>query len=280
MISRRDAPQWMKEGGRSVTRTAGRLSSGVRMLPSFLLVGTQRGGTTSLFRALAEHPGTAQPNFHKGVHYFDVNYTRGLGWYRGHFPVRRGSRLAFESAGYYMHHPLAPERIAADLPGVKLLVLLRDPVERAFSAHRHELARGFETEPSFERALELEPERLAGEVERIQADPRYLSHAHRHQSYLDRGRYADQVEVLFKLFGRERVHVTFAEDFFAEPEPAYDAVIDFLGLPRWRPAAFERHNARPGSPLAAELRARLASHFTAQDERLAALLGRVPPWRR
>jgi hypothetical protein len=280
MISRRDAPQWVKDGGRTLTRTAGRLSSGIRMLPDFLLVGTQRGGTTSLFRALAPHPGVAQPNLHKGVHYFDVNYARGLDWYRGHFPLRRGSRLAFESAGYYMHHPLAPGRIAADLPGVKLLVLLRDPVERAYSAHKHELARGFETEPSFERALALEPERLAGEVERIKAEPGYVSHSHRHHSYLDRGHYADQLQVLFDLFGRDRVHVAFAEDFFAEPEPCFDAIVDFLELPRWRPATFERHNARPGSPLAPELHDRLTEHFAPHDERLAALLGEVPPWRR
>lgn len=279
MISRRDAPQWVKDGGRAVTRTAGRLSSGLRALPDFLLVGTQRGGTTSMFRALAEHPGTAQPNFHKGVHFFDVNYARGLGWYRGHFPVRQGSRLAFESAGYYMHHPLAPERIAGDLPGVKLLVVLRDPVERAYSAHKHELARGFETEASFERALELEPERLDGEVERLRAEPGYLSHSHRHHSYLDRGHYADQIEVLHRLFGRERVHVAFAEDFFSEPEPCYDAVVDFLGLERWRPPAFERHNARPGSPLPEPLRVRLSEHFEPHDERLASLLGVVPPWR-
>jgi hypothetical protein len=250
------------------------------MLPDFLLVGTQRGGTTSLFRALAEHPGTAQPNLHKGVHYFDVHYARGLGWYRGHFPVRRGSQLAFESAGYYMHHPLAPERIARDLPGVKLLVLLRDPVERAFSAYKHELARGFETETSFERALTLEAERLDGEIDRIRTDPGYLSHSHRHQSYLDRGHYAAQLEVLFRLFGRDRVHVTFAEDFFTEPEPHYDAIIDFLGLPRWRPATFERHNARPGSPLPAALRTRLTEHFEPYDEQLGDLLGEAPPWRR
>jgi hypothetical protein len=250
------------------------------MLPDFLLVGTQRGGTTSLFRALAPHPGVAQPNLHKGVHYFDVNYARGLDWYRGHFPLRRGSRLAFESAGYYMHHPLAPERIATDLPGVKLLVLLRDPVERAYSAHKHELARGFETEPSFERAVALEPERLAGEVERIKAEPGYVSHSHRHHSYLDRGHYADQLQVLFDLFGRGRVHVAFAEDFFTEPEPCFDAVVDFLDLPRWRPATFERHNARPGSPLTPELHDRLTEHFAPYDERLAALLGEVPPWRR
>jgi sulfotransferase family protein len=280
MISRRDAPQWVKEGGRAVSRTAGRLSAGMRMLPDFLLVGTQRGGTTSLFRALAPHPGVAPPNLHKGVHYFDVNYARGLDWYRGHFPLRRGSRLAFESAGYYMHHPLAPERIAADLPGVKLIALLRDPVERAYSAHKHELARGFETEASFERAVELEPERLAGEVERIRNEPGYLSHSHRHHSYLDRGHYADQLEVLFKVFGRERVHVAFAEDFFTTPERCYDGVLGFLGLEHWRPAAFERHNARPGLPLSPGLQTRLSEHFAPYDERLAALLGEVPPWRR
>jgi hypothetical protein len=278
VISRQDAPQWLKEGGRAVSRTAGRLSSGVRALPEFLIVGTQRGGTTSLFRALAAHPAIARPNFHKGVHYFDVNYERGLRWYRGHFPVRRGERTAFESAGYYMHHPLAPERIARDLPGVRLLVLLRDPVERAQSAHRHELARGFETEPSFERALELEPERLRGEVDRVRRGA--FSHSHRHHAYLDRGRYAEQLEVLFGLFGRERVHVTFAEEFFAEPERRYDAIIDFLGLPSWRPPAFERHNARPGPPMPPALRARLREHFAPHDERLAALLDEVPPWRR
>jgi hypothetical protein len=280
LISRSDAPQWVKDGGRAVSRTTGRLSSGIRALPDFLLVGTQRGGTTSLFRALAAHPGIARPNFHKGVHYFDVNYQRGMGWYRGHFPLRRGSRQAFESAGYYMHHPLAPGRIARDLPGVKLLVLLRDPVERAYSAHKHELARGFETETSFERALELEPERIGGEVDRMRNDPGYVSHSHRHHSYLDRGHYAEQLEVLHDLVGRDRVHVTFAEDFFAEPEPCYDAIIDFLGLSRWRPSAFERHNARPGSPLPAALRDRLTEHFAPHDERLAALLGEAPPWRR
>jgi hypothetical protein len=289
MISRRDAPQWVKETGRTASRGLGRLTSGARMLPDFLLVGTQRGGTTSLFRSLAEHPGIAQPNFHKGVHYFDVNYHRGLSWYRGHFPARAAARrraagttgrpLAFESAGYYMHHPLAPGRIARDLPGVKLLAVLRDPVERAYSAHKHELARGFETEP-FERALELEPERLAGEVEKIRTDPEYLSHGHRHQSYVDRGRYVEQLEALFELFPRDDVLVIFSEDFFDRPEPCYDRVIDFLGLPAWRPAAFERHNARPRSPMPESVRTRLTEHFEPYDDRLAALLGEVPAWRR
>ncbi|GAA3127989.1 hypothetical protein GCM10010466_18470 [Planomonospora alba] len=287
MLSRQSAPPAVKEAGRAVTRQVGRLTNGMRMLPGFLLVGTQRGGTTSLWRALTAHPRIAPPLFHKGVHYFDVNYTRGMGWYRGHFPIRSlahrrapgGPVLTGESAGYYMHHPLSAERIAADLPGIKLLAVLRDPVERAYSAHKHELARGFETEP-FERALELEEGRLAGEVERILADPAYVSHSHRHHSYVDRGRYAGQIDRLFRLFGRERVHVLFAEDFFADPETEYVRILDFLGLPRWFPEVFERHNARPRSPMPESLRAELTDRFAPDDERLAELLGVTPPWRR
>lgn len=287
MISRRDAPQWAKDTGRAVTRAGGRLTAGARLLPAFLMVGTQRGGTTSLFRALAEHPALAPPVLHKGVHYFDVSYHRGLDWYRGHFPLRAVAArragglapLAFESAGYYMHHPLAAGRIARDLPEVRLIALLRDPVERAHSAHKHELARGFETEP-FERAVELEPERLAGEVARVEAEPGHLSHSHRHHSYLDRGQYAEQLERLFGLFGRERVLVLYAEDLFADPGPCFDQITEFLGLPRWRPAAFDQHNARPGAPLPGVLRARLEAHFAPYDEKLAVLLGEPPAWRR
>ncbi|GAT68117.1 sulfotransferase domain-containing protein [Planomonospora sp. ID91781] len=287
MLSRQSAPPVVKQAGRAVTRQVGRLTSGMRMLPDFLLVGTQRGGTTSLWRALIAHPCIVPPLFHKGVHYFDVAYPRGMGWYRGHFPIRslahrqaQGAPVVTgESAGYYMHHPLSAGRIAADLPGVKLLAVLRDPVERAYSAHRHELSRGFETEP-FERAIELEESRLEGEVARILADPAYVSHSHRHHSYVDRGRYADQVDRLFGLFGRERVHILFAEDFFSDPETEYARILDFLGLPRWSPEAFERHNARPRSPMPESLRTELADRFAPHDERLAGLLGVTPPWRR
>jgi hypothetical protein len=257
------------------------------MLPDFLLVGAQRAGTTSLHRALAAHPDVVTPLFHKGVHYFDVAYGRGPGWYRGHFPVaalarRRTASPAprtFESSGYYLHHPLAAERIHRDLPGARLLVMLRDPVERAYSAHRHEYARGFEPAESFERALDLEPERLAGEVERLRAEPAYVSHAHRHQSYVDRGQYAEQLTRLFALFGRDRVYVLDSERFFTEPEDVYAGVLDFLGLRPWRPAEFERHNARPRAPMAAATRRRLTAHFGPHDDRLEALLGRPLTWR-
>src|SRR3954451_22809664 len=180
-------------GVQFLTRTAGVATSRWRMTPAFLIIGGQRCGTTSMYRALSSHPAILKAVRHKGVHYFDTNYVKGLRWYRGHFPLQRtagkverrtGVRpLAFESSPYYMFHPLAAERIARDLPGVKVLILLRDPVERAYSAHAHELARGYEDQ-DFETALALEESRLAGETERLIRDPRYRSHSHQHHAYL------------------------------------------------------------------------------------------------
>lgn len=279
----------VKRAAHGLSVTAGRLTRRARMLPAFLIVGAQRSGTTSMYRTLSQHPAVVKAVWHKGVHYFDTDYARGLGWYQAHFPLRSRARRAtqasgtapvtFESSPYYMFHPLAAERISRDLPGVKLLVLLRDPVERAYSAHAHELARGYETEP-FARALELEPGRLAGEAARIMADPAYVSHAHQHQAYRARGQYVEQLERLAGQFGRDRIHVVDSGEFFTAPEPAYKAVLDFLGLPQLGDPAFERHNARPRSPMPDELRAALTEHFRPYDDRLASWLGWEPSWRR
>jgi hypothetical protein len=259
-----------------------------RSLPSFIIVGAQRCGTTSLTRALTTHPAVFGPLVQREVHYFDVAYQRGMTWYRSNFPLTLRGRMAaraagaplttFESSPYYMFHPLAPGRIHRDLPGVKLLVLLRDPVERAYSAHTHELELGYETEP-FERAIELESTRLDGEVERMVADPRYYSHSHQHHSYRARGQYIEQLERLEMLFGRDRIHVLDSGDYFANPAPLYDEVLNFLGLPRAGVPAFKKQNARPRpAPIPASVRAALKEHYRPYDERLAAWLGRAPSW--
>jgi hypothetical protein len=268
----------------AITVTAGRVTAPLRMLPGFLIVGAQRCGTTSMYRALAEHPSVRKAVLHKGVHYFDMNYNHGLAWYRAHFPLARtagavGTPLTFESSPYYLFHPLAAERIAADLPGVKLIVLVRDPVERAYSAHAHEFARGFETE-SFESAIDLEADRLRGESERITADPGYLSRSHQHHAYRARGQYAEQLDRLERLFGRADIHVVDSGDFFTKPEPVYDGVLDFLGLPSRGYPQFDQHNARPRSAIPDSLRAKLDDHFVSLDEQLTRWLGHDPSWRR
>jgi hypothetical protein len=278
-----------KRTARSALVTANLPTSPARMLPSFLIVGAQRCGTTSLTRTLSQHPAVFDSLLHQEVHYFDNAYGRGLSWYRCNFPLMPRARraaergagiapMAFESSPYYMFHPLAPGRIAKDMPGVKLVVLLRDPVERAYSAHAHEVAHGFETE-AFERALELEPTRLDGEEERIIAEPGYFSYSHQHHSYRARGQYAEQLERLTGLFGRERLHVIDSAEFFTEPERVYDGVLAFLGLPQRGYPVFQRHNARPRpAPMAQPVRVALEEHYRPHNERLVKWLGHEPSW--
>ncbi|RCG31279.1 sulfotransferase [Sphaerisporangium album] len=281
----------VKRSAHAVSHTAGRLTVGGRLLPCFLIVGAQRCGTTSLYRALAQHPLVLKPVLRKGVHYFDIAYEKGLSWYRAHFPLkttayrlerRYGTRpLAFESSPYYLFHPLSPYRMARDLPGAKMIVLVRDPVERAYSAHAHELARGFETEPSFERAVELEPARLEGEIERLCAEPYARSTAHRHHAYVTRGQYAEQLARLESVMGRRRILVIDSGRFFTTPEPVYDQVLEFLGLPRLGDPVFERHNARPRpTTMPHSLRRTLSDHFLPWDHKLRDWLGDTPSWRR
>jgi hypothetical protein len=275
------------------SRGYGRLTAAQRLLPSFLICGGQRCGTTSLYRALSAHPAVLKAVLHKGVHYFDVGYPRGPRWYRGHFPTyRQAARIerrygvrvqTFESSPYYMYHPHAIARIAADLPGVKLVVLVRDPVERAYSHHAHEVARGYESQVDFARALALEPARLRGVAERLADDTTLYSFAHQHHAYRSRGEYVRYLRRMATYVGRERIHVVDSAEFFRDPRPAYDAVLDFLGLPR--PAelecgypAFEQHNARPRSALRDSVRADLSAHFAPYDDQLAEWLGRTPSW--
>ena len=264
------------------SRSYGRMTAPARMTPSFLICGGQRCGTTSLYRALAAHPVVLKAVLHKGVHYFDTNYWRGAKWFFSRFEKPHEPwTITGEASPYYMYHPQAAARIARDLPGAKLVVLVRDPVERAYSQHAHEVARDFEPERDFGNALALEPARLHRQEDRLAQDPEYYSFAHQHHAYRARGEYARYLAVMAQHVGRERIHVVESERFFSDPEATYDEVCTFLGLPTHlgRPP-FERHNARPRtSDMDPGIRRELTAHYAPHDEALAMWLGRMPIWR-
>ncbi len=283
-------PERMKRLIHFGSRSLGRATAGARLLPSFLICGGQRCGTTSLYRALAEHPAILKAVLHKGVHYFDTSYHQGMAWYRGHFPLQSSARRlqaklqvpvqTFESSPYYMYHPHAAARIARDLPDVKLIVLVRDPVERAYSQHAHELARGFEHIEDFTQALDLEDTRLSGEAERLRTDPTYYSFSHQHHGYLARGRYIEYLQPLGELFGKERIHVVDSHDFFTNPAPVFAELLSFLGIPGIGSHPFEQHNARPRDDMPRQVRLALDRYFEPYDRQLVDWLGWIPSWRR
>jgi hypothetical protein len=265
------------------------LSASRRPLPEFLIVGAQRSGTTSLYRYLLEHPQVLPAIPGKGVHYFDVHHDRSLRWYRAHFPTQAARRRREREAGgpvitgegspYYLFHPHGPARAAAAVPDARIIAMLRDPVERAYSHYQQEYARGFEDAGTFERALELEPGRLAGERERMLADPGYSSRAMQHHAYVARGEYADQLAAWRERFPAERTLVISYERFFADPEAGYREVLRFLGLPEAAsPPRFKAYNARPAGGMAEETRARLRAHFAEPNRRLEEYLGTEMGW--
>lgn len=288
MKIRRTLPRPVQNRLRNASVHAARLSAGQRLTPSFIVAGAQRCGTTSLFRALEQHPQMTRPMFHKGINYFDLNYDRGPRWYAAHFPLELTTRmrtpkayspaLPFEASGYYIFHPAALLRVAQDLPEVKIVLMLRDPMERAYSAWKHEHARGFETE-SFLRALELEPERLSGEIERILAEPSYLSHAHRHLAYTTRSDYVPQIEKLYQVIPPEQVHVMYSEDFFDAPAQEMATLESFLGATSYTDITFDRHNARPSGSMPPEARALLRKELRRTYDEISDLVGRRSPWR-
>jgi hypothetical protein len=276
---------------KSALRRYGELTSGLRRGPDFVVIGAKRGGTTSLYNYLLEHP-SIQPLFPgrqhiKGAHYFDSEFTRGLRWYRSHFPMEVGSHhvarptvnpaITGEASPYYLFHPLAAARLARDFPDIRLIVFLRDPVERAYSHYKERTHHGGET-LSFEDALNAEEGRLRGESERITAEPGYRSAEHENHSYLAQGRYLDMLPRWFRLFPREQFHIAASEDFYADPERHVNDVWSFLGLAPHRLRSRTRHNYLPAPDIRPATRQRLQDVLAEHNRELEELLGRTLPW--
>ena len=256
------------------------LTGPLRGLPSLLILGAQRSGSTSLFNYLVQHPDVLPP-LGKEIHYFDLHYQRGLNWYRGRFPYAhrlRGGTLTLDASPYYLLHPLAPERAARLVPGAKLVALLRNPVERALSHYQHEVRGGRESLP-FERAIEQEVERLSGEEERLRSDPTYYSFNHHRYSYVRRGRYLEQLRRWLEHFPRSQLLVLQSERLFADPVAATAAVHQFLGV---RPHRLEHYkpflHGAYDRAMPAEVRTRLVEYFEPHNRGLYDWLGEEFDW--
>jgi Sulfotransferase domain len=269
-------PEPVRKVARNAIWAAGRATARWRPLPDFLVIGAQKAGTTALYAYLRWHPGITGPSW-KEVSFFDRHWWRGEAWYRAQFPLRSGQRLVGEASPSYLFHPLAPERVRSLVPDAKLVALVRDPVDRAYSHYQHEVALG--REPlSFEDALAAEEERTRGEVERLVAHPRAFSHAWWDHTYAARGRYADQLESWLEVFPREQLLVVPSEDLGERPAETYAAVLAFLGAEAHALPDYPRVFEREYEPMRPETRAALAATFAEPNCRLERLLGRSLGW--
>ncbi len=201
-----------------------------RPLPNFLVIGGQRCGTTSLHDLLCKHPNIRSANT-KEVHYFDGGldwdidkYSLGENWYRAQFPIVRNKKV-FESSPLYLFDEKVPQRIASTVPDVKLIVLLRNPIDRAISHYNHEVRLGHEKLPLLP-ALKFEEERLTDNSQNAER----IHFTRIHFSYKSRGLYYDQIERYLSFFPRKSLLIIKSEELFSDPVRSMALIFNFLGL--------------------------------------------------
>ncbi|MEU8233533.1 sulfotransferase domain-containing protein [Actinoplanes sp. NPDC048967] len=284
------APKGAKEQVRELLVRYGERTSDQRPLPDFLVIGTKRGGTTSLWRYLIQHPLVPRlfPAWNtKTSHYFEENWPRGEAWYRSHFPtVKQRAALerkhgappkVGEAAPLYMFHPLVAARVARLMPRARMVVLLRDPVERAYSHWKERRTEGVEP-LDFAAALAAEESRTAGEREKLLADPNYFSEAYDWYSYRARGRYLEHLTPWLDHFDREQLLFVASETLYREPAATYARILDFIGLPPYDLGAYDVFNDRPSKGMDDEVRAELTAYYRPHNAALAERLGMTFDW--
>lgn len=269
---------------RTIAKAVRFATNPLRKLPDAVVIGAQKAGTSSLYEYVVQYP-DVQRAWAKELQFFDRAYYRGAAWYRAQFPLRSKGGTTVEASPEYLLHPHVPVRMRSMLPAAKLIVLLREPVERAYSHYRQNIRLGRDDVKTFEEAIALEEERTAAHWQRLLADPEYYPpREFYYHTYLRRGHYAEQLERWFAAFPRGRFLIIHSGEFFADPRSTTARVLSFMGL-TVQTTALDAIDFRPVNvggaqtvPSAApETQARLAAEFAPHNERLFALLG-VEAW--
>jgi hypothetical protein len=205
-----------------------------RYLPDFIIIGAQKSGTSSLYYYLSQHP-HLRPSYKKEVHFFDGgldpnvdNFNKGQAWYRSHFPLKwntSNNQKVFEASPLYIFNPLAPQRISELIPEVKLIAILRNPMERAISHYFHEIKRGRESLPVME-ALQAEEERLIPVIDKQD----YKNDIFIHHSYKSRGLYHEQIKRYLDYFPMSNILVINSETLFTQPDDTLRRIFQFVGI--------------------------------------------------
>jgi len=242
-------------------------------LPDFLIIGVQRGGTSSLYNYLISHP-KITPATQKEIHFFDYNFHKGVTWYKSQF---KKEGICGEASPYYIFHPHAPKRIVNLIPTIKMIILLRNPVDRAYSHYNHELRLGIENLP-IEDAIKQESKRLDNETKKIIADESYYSFNHQHFSYLTRGIYVEQLKKWITMFSKEQILLIKSEDFFQNPLGVTNNVFNFLELEPLNQIPDTIFNRNTNPPMKNEMREYLNEYFRIPNQRLYKLIGKNFGW--
>ena len=208
------------------------ITASSRVLPDFIIIGTVRSGSTSLYYNICEHPSVVEAAYDE-IGYFDSNYHLGENWYRSMFPTQKimnkiredtGYSITGEDTPFYFWKKEVAERILSDMPETKLIVILRNPVDRAYSNYNLAVRENNE-KLTFEEAIDEEMEFLSKNSFRDTVD--------RFRSYLTKGMYVNQIKPWLDVFSREQLHFLSTEQMKNEPCETLDLVFKFLSVPSY-----------------------------------------------
>jgi hypothetical protein len=274
---------------RAEDRPAPQAGSGMGALPDFVIIGPTKCGTTFLYHLLTQHP-LVEPAAFKEPHYFNMFFDEeGIEWYRRCFPAPRwkdGQKtITGEATPEYLVHPRVPERMAEVVPHARLIALLRNPVERTYSAYHHRVRNGQETrtfEEAVEQALEVQKRRPLGEGGETPWRGDGAGSSDSRHKHLSNSIYVDYLLRWSEYFPREQMLVLKSEDFFDNPRQTLKTIFDFLDLPDWEPGAGELGNRlnRGGYERGMDpaVRRRLEAFFESHNRRLYEYLGTDFGW--
>jgi len=272
---------------RKPSRIFRQITSKIRLLPSFIIFGAPRCGTTSLYNYLSEHPAIV-PALSKEIGFFELNFQHGINWYKLFFPTifskyqikkeLRNEIITGEATANYIHHPRVPARIKKHLPNIKLILLLRNPVDRSYSQY-YKLVKLGREKLSFKEALKIEPERIRGETEKMIQNDNYYSLNYHNFSYLTAGIYVDRLELWFKSFPKDQILILRSEDLYENPELIYKQTLEFLELSNFKLSSYNRFNYYNDQPkMDNTIRQKLIDYYKPHNQRLYKLLNRDFNW--
>lgn len=264
-----------------------RATSFLRITPDFFLGGAQKGGTTSLYAALTQHPQIIPGKFKEVFYYGNSdNYRKGLSHYKQFFAtayhktVKQSNLskrvLAIDASTNTFESTEAPKRILKDNPSAKVIFILRNPVERAYSHYKMSHKRGWDL-ASFEKALELEEARIEdGKKQSVN----YSGHNYAFQrlGYKSRGLYVNYLKNWYKEFPKENILVVSSERFFANPQQVFDSICEFLWIETAVKVNFDKMNEGSGEKMDTKTRESLQNYFKPYNEELFTLLNTRYDW--
>ena len=254
----------------------------IRSLPDFIIIGTVRSGTTSLYYNICQHECVLTAAYDE-LGFFDSNYHLGLNWYRSLFPtlfskwaVKQKTQFAItgEDTPFYIWNPLVAKRILKILPNIKLIVLFRNPVDRAYSNYHLAVREGSEN-LSFEDAIQVELKNLDKINDNIKQDVNKYAIA---RSYIAKGFYADQLKIWLELFRFEQLIIISTEDLESNPQKTLDNIYDFLKIPKNHVLIPEKQKIASYPKIKDETRKFLIDLYKKSNAELFTMIGQTFDW--